>query len=218
VSPGPGPLRPGSSRRFCSSAVRAHAGGGRLVRETRSRSRHASVSVRLVMSASWHRSLAINHHPYRRHGPRKFVGQVRDIPTPTEVMTITSNTAYEAVMTIAAKPVLLTPNLKRWRAFDHVVLRKPPHAPNRLEGRNFVGAADRQLQRPRVSAASGLLDPSCLERSGFTGPNLGARRRTPYALAALSTAQDPQSTSGLTDRSWVPPRDDVSQPEATARL
>jgi hypothetical protein len=47
------------------------------------------------------------------------------------------------------------------------------------------------------------------------GRNLGAMRRTPYALAALSTAQDPQSTSGLTDRSWVPPRHDVSQPEAT---
>src|SRR5271168_3484513 len=32
-------------------------------------------------------------------------------------MTTTSNTAQEAVMTIADKPVLLTPNIKRWRAF-----------------------------------------------------------------------------------------------------
>src|SRR5206468_10637391 len=51
-------------------------------------------------------------HPFRRRRPRKFVAQIRAIPTPTEVMP-----TKEAVMTIADKPVLLTPNIRRWRAF-----------------------------------------------------------------------------------------------------
>jgi hypothetical protein len=37
----------------------------------------------------------------------------------------------------------------------YLALRKPSHGPKRLEGRNFVGAAEHQLQRARVSAASG---------------------------------------------------------------
>jgi transposase InsO family protein len=84
--------------------------------------------------------------------------------------------------------------------------------------RGLIHHSDRGCQGVCSSLCRvGVLHRSSLERSGLTGRNLGARRKTPYALAALSTAQDSQSTSGLTDRSWVPPRDDVSQPDATAR-
>src|SRR5213076_229170 len=48
----------------------------------------------------------------RRRGPRKFVAQFRDVPTPVGVMT-----TKEAVMSTVDKAAPLTPNVKRWRAF-----------------------------------------------------------------------------------------------------
>jgi hypothetical protein len=51
-------------------------------------------------------------------------------------------------------------------------LRKPSHAPKHLKIRNFIGAADHQLQRPRVSAA-----PGCFIHPAWSAPS-GASRAT----------------------------------------